>query len=74
MSRRSERLFEALNEISQQKVDEAAPVEVEGVCRKHGGRTRWLGAVAAVLAAAIAVGTFLRPGGEIGRASCRERV
>lgn len=63
MSRRSERLFEALNEISQQKVDEAAPVEVEGVCRKHGGRTQWLGAVAAVLAAAIAVGTFLRPGG-----------
>ena len=34
-----------------------------GKARKGGGRKWWLGAVAAVLAVAIAVGAFLRPGG-----------
>lgn len=63
MSKRSERLFEALGGISQQKVDEAAPGGENTVHRNWFGKRRWLGAVAAVLAVAIAAGAFLRPGG-----------
>ncbi len=57
MSKESERIFEALGEVSEEKVDEAAPARRE---RRNG---RWLGAVAAVLAVAILGGVFLRPGG-----------
>ena len=63
MSKRSERLFEALGGIEGRKIDESAPAEANIVPWKGRRRKWWMGAVAAVLAAAIAVGTFLRPGG-----------
>ena len=63
MSKRSERLFEALGGINERKIEQAALAVEKTANRKRWGRRRWLGAVAAVLAAAIAVGAFLRPGG-----------
>lgn len=63
MSRRSERLFEALGEIDQRNVDEAAPAERKAASWKPWGKRRWLGLVAAVLAVAILGGVLLRPGG-----------
>ncbi len=65
MSKRSERLFEALGGISQQKVDEAAPGGENTAHRNWFGKRRWLGAVAAVLAVAILGSVFLRPGGAL---------
>lgn len=58
MSKESERIFEALGEVSGEKVDEAVPARW-----KRRGKGRWLGAVAAVLAVAILGGVLLRPGG-----------
>ena len=65
MSKRSERLFEALGGISQQKVDEAAPGGENTAHRNWFGKRRWLGAVAAVLAVAVLGSVFLRPGGAL---------
>lgn len=62
MSKRSERLFEALGEIDQRNVDEAVPVERNTVSWKLWEKRRWLGVVAAVLAVAILGGVLLRPG------------
>lgn len=63
MSKRSERLFEALGGINERKIEKAALAVEKTAHRKRWGRKRWLGAVAAVLAVAIAVGAFLHPGG-----------
>lgn len=63
MSKRSERLFEALGGIDERKIEKAALAVEKTANRKRWGSRRWLGAVAAVLAVAIAVGAFLRPGG-----------
>lgn len=63
MSKRSERLFEALSEISEQKIDEAVPSEEE----KQFHWRRW-GALAAALALVIGVGSYILPrlGGNVG--------
>lgn len=63
MSKRSERLFEALGEIDQRNVDEAAPTDRKAAAWKPWGKRRWLGVVAAVLAVVILGGVLLRPGG-----------
>ena len=63
MSKRSERIFEALSGINERKIEKAALAVEKTAHGKRWGRKRWLGAVAAVLAVAIAVGAFLRPGG-----------
>lgn len=63
MSKRSERLFEALGGINERRIEKAALAVEKTANRKRWGRKRWLGAVAAVLAVAITVGAFLRPGG-----------
>ena len=56
MSARSERLFEALCEIDEQKIDEAAPEE-------RASRFQWRkwGAVAAALALVVGIGSYLLP-------------
>ena len=63
MSKGSERLFEALGGINERKIEKAARAVEKTANRKRWGRRWWLGAVAAVLAVAVAVGAFLRPGG-----------
>lgn len=55
MSERSERLFEALSEIDEQKIDEAAPKEKRVVHWK-----RW-GVLAAALAVVIGAGSYVLP-------------
>lgn len=63
MSERSERLFEALSEIDERKIDEAAPAER----KKQFHWKRW-GALAAALALVIGAGRFILPnlGGSAG--------
>ena len=56
MSERSIRLFEVLNEIDERKIDEAVPED-------RAGRFRWRkwGAIAAALALAVGIGSYLLP-------------
>jgi serpin B len=62
---RSEKLYDALTEVDGALIDEAAaPPEKQK--KKRALRLRWLGAVAAVLAAAILLTVVLRPGGDGG--------
>lgn len=63
MSRESERLFEALGGIDEEKIDEAAPDGRKTAHSRRRGKLSWLGAVAAVLVVAILGGALLRPGG-----------
>lgn len=63
MSKGSERLFEALGGINERKIEKAARAVEKTAHGKRWGRRGWLGAVAAVLAVAVALGAFLRPGG-----------
>ncbi|MBQ1679285.1 MAG: hypothetical protein II062_07130 [Oscillospiraceae bacterium] len=59
---RSEKLYDALTEVDGALVDEAAaPAEKQK--KKRAVRLRWIGAIAAVLAAAILLTAVLRPGG-----------
>lgn len=64
MSERSERLFEALGEISEEKIDEAAPAE-----KKPFRWKRW-GVLAAALVLVIGAGSYVLPrlGGNAGSA------
>lgn len=63
MSERSERLFEALSEISEEKIDEAAPED-----RTSRFRWRKWGVLAAALAVVIGAGSYVLPrlGGSAG--------
>ena len=56
MSERSERLFEALGEISEEKIDEASPDDRTSQFRWR----RWT-ALAAVLVLVIGVGSYVLP-------------
>lgn len=63
MSERSERLFEALSEISEEKIDEASPDD-----RTNRSQWRKWGVLAAALAVVIGVGSYVLPrlGGSAG--------
>ena len=71
MSERSERLFEALGEISEEKIDEASP---EGRTSRFQWR-RW-GVLAAALVLVIGAGSYVLPrlGGNAGMARARGRT
>lgn len=60
---RSEKLYDALTEVDDALIREAAEPPAKQK-KKRAVRLRWLGAVAAVLAAAVLLTAVLRPGGD----------
>ena len=68
MSERRERIFEALSEISEQKIDEASPSD-------RTSRSRWKkwGVLVAALVLVVGVGSQILPrlGGQCRRQRCR---
>ena len=61
---RNEKLYDALTDVDEALIDEAS--EPAKQPKKRAARLRWLGAIAAAVAAAILLTAILRPGGDGG--------